>query len=350
MKTVFFGSPEAALPSLEALLAAGHSVELVVTQPAKPAGRGRRLQPSAVRTFADARGIPAIEPARIRTDESARDRIVAAGPDVNVVVAYGQIIPRPIHSFPRYHSLNVHFSLLPKYRGAAPVQWTVLNGDAESGVTIIELDDRMDEGDILAWEKTAVGPGETAAALEARLAVLGAGLLVRTIAGLDRRPRIPQDHGQATLAPKIHKESGRIVWTETSAAVDRRVRALADRPGAFTFVKGRRVNILRGRALGPIESYWPVMLHNPFGDRGRGTDSLRRAKAAEPGAIVWIDKPGIEVACGGGSAYLIEELQPEGKGPMPAHAFALGARIAPGFYISDPYVMLGAESRRRDPE
>ncbi|HSA95412.1 MAG TPA: methionyl-tRNA formyltransferase, partial [Acidobacteriota bacterium] len=146
MKTVFFGSPEAALPSLEALLAAGHSVELVVTQPAKPAGRGRRLRPSAVRAFADAHGLPAIEPAKIRTDEGARERIVAAGPEVNVVVAYGQIIPHGIHYFPRHHSLNVHFSLLPKYRGAAPVQGTVLNGDVESGVTIIELNDRMDEG------------------------------------------------------------------------------------------------------------------------------------------------------------------------------------------------------------
>jgi len=330
MKTVFFGSPPAALPSLEALLEAGHSIELVVTQPDKPAGRGRRLVPSAVKVFAVERGIPVIEPAKIRTDEAARERIVAAGPDVNVVVAYGQIIPHDVHHFPRWRSLNVHFSLLPKYRGAAPVQWAVLNGDAETGVTIMELDDRMDEGDILAQERVGVEPCETAAALESRLATLGARLLVESLDRIDDLPYIKQDDARATLAPKIRKEDGRIVWTETSAAVDRRVRAFADRPGVFTFVKGRRVNILRGRALGAIESYWPVMLHNPFGDRGRGTDSLRRAKAAEPGAIVWIDKPGIEVACGGGSAYLIEELQPEGRGAMSAHAFSLGTKLAPG--------------------
>jgi methionyl-tRNA formyltransferase len=335
MKIVFFGSPPAALPSLEALLRAGHSVELVVTQPAKPAGRGRRLAPSAVKAFAVERDLPVVEPAKIRTDEAARDRIVAAGADLNVVVAYGQIIPRSIHYSPPLHSLNVHFSLLPKYRGAAPVQWTVLNGDPESGVTIMELDDRMDEGDILAQERVALEPRETAAALEKRLATLGARLLVESLERIDNLPHIKQDDAQATLAPKIRKEDGLIAWTDAASAIDRRVLALADRPGVFTFVKGRRMNILRGRALGPLESYWPVILHNPFGDRGRGTDSLRRAKAAEPGAIVWIDNPGIEVACGGGSAYLIEELRPEGRGPMSAHAFSLGTKLAPGDRFGD---------------
>ena len=335
MKTVFFGSPEAALPSLEALLAAGHSVELVVTQPAKPAGRGRRLRPSAVRAFADARGIAAIEPAKIRTDEAARERIVAAGAEVHIVVAYGQIIPHAIHFSPRYHSLNVHFSLLPKYRGAAPVQRTVLNGDIETGVTIIELDDRMDEGDILAQEKVDVLPRESARDLGIRLAHLGAGLLVRTLARIASVPHIKQDPALATLAPKLRKENGLIDWTRPADEIDWRVLALADRPGAFTFVKGRRVNILRGRALGTLESYWPVKLHNPYGDRGRGTASLGWAKASEPGAIVWIDKPGIEVACGAGTAYLIEELRPEGRGAMSAHAFSLGTKLAPGVILGE---------------
>ena len=251
MRIVFFGSPTAALPSLESLLAAGHTVELVVTQPDKPAGRGRRLAPSAVKTFALAHGLPVIEPARIRTDEAALGRIRAAGPDVNVVVAYGQIIPHAVHFFPRHHSLNVHFSLLPKYRGAGPVQWTVLNGDAESGVTIIELDDRMDEGDILAQERVALEPRETASALEARLAVLGAGLLVSTLARIDRLTRLKQDDVLATLAPKIRKEDGRVSWAETAAAIDRMVLALAERPGVFTFLGGKRINIMRGRAPSP---------------------------------------------------------------------------------------------------
>lgn len=306
MKIVFFGSPSAALPSFRALLDAGHAVELVVTQPDKPAGRGRKLAPSAVKSFAQERGIPVIEPARIRTDETALEHIRTAGPDVSVVVAYGQIIPRAVHLFPRHHSINVHFSLLPRYRGAAPVQWTVLNGDAESGVTIIELNDRMDEGDILAREQVAVAPHETAAALEARLAVLGAGLLVSTLARIDRLPHLPQDDAAATLAPKIRKEDGRLLWAETARAIDRKVRALADRPGVFTFLRGKRINIIKGSQI-------PAFIEE-----------------AQPGQIVTVDKSGIVVACGGGPAYLVEELQPEGKAVMSAHAFSLGTRIAPG--------------------
>jgi methionyl-tRNA formyltransferase len=313
MKTVFFGSPAAALPSLEALLAAGHSVELVVTQPERPAGRGRRLVPSPVKVFAVERRIPVIEPAKIRTDESARERIVAAGPDVNIVVAYGQIIPHAVHFFPRHHSLNAHFSLLPRYRGAAPVQWTVLNGDAESGVTIIELNDRMDEGDILAQERVPIAPRETALALEIRLSAIGAGLLVSTLARLDGIPRSKQDEALATLAPKIRKEDGRIVWSDTAAGIDRRVLALADRPGAFTLFRGKRLNIVRGHPIGTAGPH--------PGSPGRGPG---------PGAILAAGKPGLAIACGAGTAYIIEELQPEGKGTMSAHAFSLGTRIAPG--------------------
>ncbi|HPW17715.1 MAG TPA: methionyl-tRNA formyltransferase [Candidatus Aminicenantes bacterium] len=307
MRTVFFGSPPAALPSLEALLRAGHSVELVVTQPARPAGRGLRPVPSAVGAFAAGRGLPVLESARIRTDAATAGRIRAAAADVHVVVAYGQIIPRDIHYPPRYHSLNVHFSLLPKYRGAAPVQWTVLNGDPETGVTVIELDDRMDEGDILAREPVAVRPRESAAALEGRLAAVGAGLLVRTLAAIDTVPRLPQDDAAASLAPKVRKEDGRVAWTETAAAVDRRILALADRPGVFTFFGGKRINLLRGRALeGPA------------------------AGEAAPGRIVAAGKDGLAVACGGGTVFLVETVRPAGRGAMSAHAFSLGTRLSPG--------------------
>lgn len=306
MKIVFFGSPSAALPSLVKLIDAGHSVALVVTQPDKPAGRGRKLQPSAVKAFAVERGIPVIEPAKIRTDESALERVRAAAPDVNVVVAYGQIIPNAVHAFPRHRSLNVHFSLLPKYRGAAPVQWAVLNGDAESGVTIIELDDRMDEGDILAVKRVPVGPRETARELEDRLAVLGAELLLGTLARIDSVVRVKQDDARATLAPKIRKEDGHISWADTAEAVGRKVRALADRPGAYTFFKGRRIGILRGRNL--------------------ETASAGRA----PGTVLTVGKDGLTVACGGGTAFLVEELQPEGKSPMTAYVFSLGTKINPG--------------------
>lgn len=304
MRIVFFGSPAAALPSLTALLDAGHDIALVVTQPDKPAGRGRRLTPSAVKTLALERGLPVLEPVRIRTDAAAADRIRAAAGDVHVVVAYGQIIPHDVHFPPRYHSLNVHFSLLPKYRGAAPVQWTVLKGDAETGVTIIELNDRMDEGDVLAQERVLVEPRENASALEARLAVLGARLLISTLARIDAVPHIAQNEAQATLAPKIRKEDGRIAWTDTAPAIDRQVLALADRPGVFTLIKGRRVNVLKGRAAG-----------------------FPREGAATPGTAVSAGKTGLEVACGAGTAFLIEELQPEGRGAMSAYAFSLGARL-----------------------
>lgn len=306
MKTVFFGSPAAALPSLRGLIDAGHSVDLVVTQPDKPAGRGRKLQPSSVKAFAVERGIPVIEPAKIRTDESALERVRAAAPDVNVVVAYGQIIPNAIHTLPRHRSLNVHFSLLPKYRGAAPVQWAVLNGDVESGVTIIELDDRMDEGDILAVKRVPVGPRETAHELEERLAGLGASILLETIEHIDGVSRIAQDHSLASLAPKIKKEDGRIRWELNAVAVDRKIRALADRPGAYTFFKGRRIGILRGR-------------------------NLETANAGQaPGTVLSVGKDGLTIACGGGTVFLVEGLQPEGKSPMTAHVFSLGTKIDPG--------------------
>jgi methionyl-tRNA formyltransferase len=306
MKIVFFGSPAAALPSLRALIGAGHEVELVVTQPDKPAGRGRKLLPSAVKSFAVERGIPVIEPAKIRTDLSVLERVRSATPDLNVVVAYGQIIPNAVHTLPRHHSLNVHFSLLPKYRGAAPVQWTILNGDTESGVTIIELDDRMDEGEILAVNCVPVGPRETARELEERLAGLGASLLLETIKHINGVSRIAQDHSRATLAPKIKKEDGRIRWEDAAPSVDRRVRALADRPGVYTFFKGRRIGILNGRSV----------------------EAANTGQA--PAAVLAIGKDGLTIACGGETAYLVEEIQPEGKGPMAAYVFSLGTRIDPG--------------------
>jgi methionyl-tRNA formyltransferase len=312
VKVVFFGSPEAALPSLQRLLSAGHSVGLVVTQPDKPAGRGRKLKPCPVKAFAEERSIPVISPLKIRRDETVLGRIGGAGPDVQVVVAYGQIIPGPIIDFPPHKTLNVHFSLLPKYRGAAPVQWTVLNGDPVTGVTIIELNEKMDEGDILASVRTDVGPRETAAELESRLAEMGAGLLLDTLENIGTAVRRPQDHAQATLAPKIRKEDGLVDWTADAGSVDRKVRAFAPRPGAFTFLRGRRLEIHRGR---PLEC---------------------RGGETRPGEVVAADKAGLSVACGDGGVYLVEELQPEGKNRMTAFAFSLGVKSLTGDVLGSP--------------
>ncbi len=309
MRVVFFGTPASALPTLSHLIEAGHAVELVVTQPDRPAGRGRRLTPSPVKQFALERGIATLEPEKIRKDLSILPRLEALRPDVQVVVAYGQIIPGPVIYLPPHRTLNVHFSLLPKYRGAAPVQWAVLNGDAETGVTIIELDERMDEGPVLAEWRTPIGPEETAPALESRLAESGAHLLLETLSRIETIVPRPQDPAQASLAPKIKPEDGRIDWTRTAAEVDRRVRALAERPGAFTSLEGRRMLIHRGRAAG---SAIP----------GRGA-----------GEVAAVSKDGLSVSCGDASVYLIEEIQPEGKKRMPAHTFSLGARIGAGVFF-----------------
>jgi methionyl-tRNA formyltransferase len=306
MRIVFFGSPEAALPSLRQLLAAGHSVELVVTQPDRPAGRGRKLTPCPVKRFAAERGLPVVQPVRVRKDEGFLERLAAAGPDVNVVVAYGQIMPGPVIDLPRYRSLNVHFSLLPRYRGGSPVSWAILRGETRTGVTIFELNERMDEGDILAMEATDIGPRETARELESRLAEIGAGLMVRTLADIDTARRVPQNPAEATLAPKLRKEDGLIDWTAEARAVDRKARAFDPWPTAFTFLGGVRLQVRRGLL------------------------SDAAAGGREPGTVIAVGKNGVDIACGGGTVYRIERLRPEGKAEMDAYAFALGGNVRPG--------------------
>lgn len=307
MRIVFFGSPEAALPSFAALLAAGHEVVLTVTQPDRPAGRGKKLSASAVKAFASNRGIPVIQPERIRKDPGAEAAVRSAAADVHVVVAFGQIIPGSIIDLPPWKSVNVHFSLLPKYRGAAPVQWAILMGETRTGVTIFRLNEKMDEGDILTTAETEIPPGETAGELEARLAEIGAGLLVETLDRIASLPLVPQDRSAATLAPKLSKDQGRIDWKSPAVEIERRVRAFTPRPGAFTFRAGTRLNLIKG-ALAGIAG---------------GDGSL-------PGTILSVGAAGIDVSCGGGSVYRILELQPESRKAMDARAFAAGARLAAG--------------------
>ncbi|MBN2199303.1 MAG: methionyl-tRNA formyltransferase [Candidatus Aminicenantes bacterium] len=305
MRLVFFGSPEAALPALERLLGDGHEVAAVVTQPDKPAGRGKLLTPCAVKRFALSRGLAVLQPERIRNDPSIKDRLEDVRPDVHIVVAYGQILPAPILFLPRRRTLNVHFSLLPKYRGAAPVAWSILRGETRTGVTLMELNERMDEGDILAQEETDIRPDETAASLEKRLAVLGAGLLAESLGRIDRLERRPQDSRLATYAPKLRKEDGRLDWAQEAEAVDRRVRAFTPWPSAFTGFRDRRVIVLEGRV-------------NP-----------ENTGKSVPGTILSSSGEGLRVACGR-DIYVVERLQPENKKPMSAWDFSLGARIRDG--------------------
>lgn len=307
MKVVFFGTPPSAIPSLRKILEAGHRVELVISQQDKPTGRGRKLRPSAVKSFATSRHIPCYEPLRIRKDAEALTRIKTINPDLNVVVAYGQIMPSSIIYLPRYNSFNVHFSLLPKYRGASPVQWALLRGETKTGVTIFELNERMDEGDILSQEEVDIHPRESAGELESRLAQVGAELLMRTMEEIDTIQPSPQDHSQATYAPKLRKEDGKIDWQKNALHIERQVRAFNPWPSAFAFLGEMRIKILKGRQ----------------GAAGIETPST-------PGEIHDIGKEGIEVICGERSLFLIEELQPEGKKVMPAFAFSLGKEVKIG--------------------
>ncbi len=309
MRIIFFGSPRAALPSLEKLLEAGHSIELVVTQPDRPAGRGKKLAPPPVKQLAQSRGIPVLQPEKIKGDKKALETIQKINPDLNVVVAYGQLIPASIFNLPRFKSLNVHFSLLPKYRGAAPVEWAILNGEEKTGVTIFELNEKMDEGDILSCVETEIRPDETAPELENRLAHLGAELLVRTLERLDSLPRLPQDHSHASFAPQLKKEDGRIDWAEPAWVIERKVRALGSRPGAFAFLRGQRILIHRGRRI------------------------LEKDVSFAPGQIVRITKEGLVVGCGEGTLFLVERLQRENKKEMEAHSFVQGTKVQPGDFF-----------------
>jgi len=310
MRIVFFGSPAAALPSFQRVLEACHAVELAVTQPDKPAGRGRVLSPPPVKEYALTRGIPVLQPEKIKRDEKALEVIRKIHPDVIAVVAYGQIIPGPIIYLPRFKSINVHFSLLPKYRGAAPVEWAILNGETKTGVTIFELNEKMDEGDILTVEEVDILPRETAPELEVRLASLGAELLVRTLDQIERLPRSAQDHSRASYAPRLKKEDGKIDWTKDALAAERMVRAFSGWPGAFTFFRGQRILIRAGKKINEA------------------------ASGFVPGQVVEIKKEGLVLGCGQGSLFLAERLQRENKKDMEASAFLRGLRIEPGDIFS----------------
>lgn len=274
------------MPSLRALLQAGHRLQLVVTQPDRPGNR-MRLTPPPVKVAAEDMGLEVFQPERIRAPESVA-RIAVAAPALIVVVAYGQIIPRSVLDIPPRGVLNVHASLLPRHRGAAPVNHAILAGDTITGVTIMHLDEQLDHGPVLATRETEIGPGEDAGALGGRLALMGAQLLVDVLARLDDLRPVEQDHAAATQAPKLSREDGELNWGLPADEIDRRVRALQPWPGVTLPLGGRRVKVLRGRPL---------------------TGSGR------PGEVLAAGRDGVEVAAGHGS-YLLQEVQPPGRRPM----------------------------------
>lgn len=301
MKILFMGTPQFAVPSLKALIDAGHELCGVFSQPDKPVGRHQdRLQPTPVKELALAHDIPVFQPVKLR-DGTALAQIQALAPELIVVAAYGRFLPDDILACPKFGCINVHSSLLPKYRGAAPINWAVLNGETVTGVTIQQMAHDMDAGDILAQEATPIGPEEDAGQLYTRLSELGAALLVRTVADIaaGTASRTPQDHTKATLAPMLSRELSPVDWTNSAREIHDQVRGLMPWPMATAELEGVRCKL------------WSVGV-------------CEETTGKSPGSVVQADKKGLKVACGSGTVLEILQLQPDGKKPMDAKAFLMG--------------------------
>ena len=332
LKIVFMGTPELSCASLAALAGDKQfSVAAVVTQPDRPKGRELKLQPSPVKALAQKLDRPVLQPAKAR-DEQFIAELGRLNPDLIVVVAYGHILPQTILDLPRYGCLNVHTSLLPKYRGAAPIQWAIAHGDAETGVTVMKMDAGLDTGPIVAQRRTPIQPADDSATLHDRLAQLGAALLVETIPDYvaGKIPPQPQPAGGVSLAPKIKKEDGRIDWSQPAQTIVNRLRAFTPWPGAFTFlpdVVGRaspraddgvtKPERLAGSLAPPKPRLLKIWKAEVVG------------KSGEAGTVLSSDKSGIVVACGEGALRIVE-MQLEGGRRMNAAEFLAGHPLIPG--------------------
>ena len=306
LRTVFMGSPEFAVPSLEALL--HHTdVRLVVTQPDQPAGRGRQLQPTSVRQAAERAGGPVATPPSLRKPPYA-PTLAALDLDLIVVVAYGKILPPDVLAVPRHGCWNVHGSILPRYRGAAPIQWALLSGERETGVTLMQMDVGLDTGPMLLTRTLPIAEDDTAGSLHTKLAPLGADLLVEGLArlGAGTLAATPQDNAAATLAPLLEKEAGRIDWTLPAEVVSCRIRGVDPWPGAFTTLEGDVLKLWRPQVA-----------------------VVSGGEAAPPGTVLGQDRQGLVVACGR-DAVAIGELQLPGRKRLGATALLAGRPIPAG--------------------
>lgn len=297
LEIVFAGTPEFAVPSLAALHASNHVVKAVYTQPDRPAGRGQVLQASPVKQWAMAQQIPVFQPLNFK-DPANIAALAALKPEVMVVIAYGLILPQAILDIPRFGCINVHASLLPALRGAAPIQYAILQGDTESGVTIMQMDKGMDTGDIILQVKCAIPPDATAGMLHDTLSQLAIAPLLQTLDTLAKDGQIatkPQDHTRATMAPKLHKNLGKIDWQQPAATIYNLLRATSPWPGAFMQINDLAVKILKA-------------------------DCNLTRTCAIPGTIIAVTRAGIEVATGNGT-ITIRELQFPGRKPMSVAAW-----------------------------
>ncbi len=304
-RIVFFGTPLFAIPTLRRLLEGPDEVVGVVTQPDREKGRGRKIVISPIKELALQHGLPVLQPEKAK-EEAFQKALSSLQPDLFVVVAYGQILPKSVLNIPRYGAVNVHASLLPGYRGAAPIAWAILKGEKVTGVTTMVMDEGMDTGDILLQEEVPIGDEETCEMLHDRLASKGAQLLSKTLekmkAGEIRA--IPQDHSKATYAPPLKKEDGQIDWKKEAKEIDRQVRAFNPWPGAFTKWGDRLLKIYRG-------------------------EIRERTSEGEAGAVVWVGSDFIEVAAGKDS-YFMKEVQLEGRKKITIREFLSGHSISAG--------------------
>jgi methionyl-tRNA formyltransferase len=315
MHLVFCGTPRFAVPTLEKLVGAGNSVPLVVTQPDRPRGRGMEVAVSPVKDAAIRLGIAVVQPTTIKNNAEFRDQLAAIRPDAIIVVGYGRIIPQWMIDLPRLGNLNLHASLLPKYRGAAPIQWAIANGESVTGVTTMRIDAGLDTGNILMQREIPIGPEDTAQTLGPKLASIGADLMVETLRGLDSgqvRPT-PQDHSQVTLAPILKKEDGRMDFARSAKDLFNRLRGFQPWPGAFTIFKGKTLQV-------------------------HGAQPVQRAGALTPGELA-VEGTRLFVGCGknkgkdADSALELIEIQLEGKRRMTTQEFINGYRPQSGDHL-----------------
>jgi methionyl-tRNA formyltransferase len=311
MKLVFMGTPEFAVPSLSRLIEAGHEIRAVFTQPDRPVGRKQIVTPQPVKAFASQHGLTIHQPEKIKTAE-ARESFeqIFKNADAGIVAAYGRILPGWMLEAPRYGCINVHSSLLPKYRGAAPIKWAIAHGERETGVTIMQMDAGLDTGAILVQCATAIGNEETVAELTPRLAEIGANLLIETLSKLERGEitPIPQNDAEASHAPILKREDGQVNWELSAQEIFNRLRGFTPFPGCYTFFDSRRLEILRAKAE-------PADI---------------RFSQCSPGVVCEATKESFVVACSGGTMLRITEVQPEGKRAMSARDFLNGAKIGKG--------------------
>jgi len=305
MKVIFMGTPDFAVGTLEEIIKAGHEVVLVVTQPDKPRGRSGALQFPPVKECAVAHGIEVFQPKKIREEENV-EYLRKYNADITVVAAFGQLLPKSILEMPKHGCINVHASLLPKYRGAAPIQWSVINGDAVTGVTIMQMDIGMDTGDMIAKREVVIGEEETGGGLFDKLAEVGAKLCVDTMVEIENgtATRTPQNHDEATHVSMISKELGNIDWNKSAVEIERLIRGLNPWPSAFTKLDGKTFKIWKAKVVSEHTN-------------------------KQPGRIVNVGKDVLEVQTGEGVLSLLE-VQLEGKKRMEVDAFLRGYNVAEG--------------------